>query len=362
MSVHKQPNGKFKVMWKQGTRQRSKTFDRKRDADLYDADVKRRKTLGPHLMAELDRSTMTLAEFVQAGFRSHAATLSDDTRRQYKWALDHHLAELLDVPLVTLDVPRLRRHQEDLLERGRTPNTVREAMTRLSGVLQVAVDDGLIPANPVRSLRKVPADPRPEVKPLTPVLLEALIALLDGRGRAIVLLGGHLGLRPLEIRQVPWSAFDGATLTVSRARTKRSAARTRVIDVPTVTARELRAWQLESGGRDADPIVGSDLDGPLGKDGLRLWAYKRLDPAARKATGRDDVTLYTLRHTHASLLHYAGFTVPEAADRMGHSTVVHWNHYAHIVRNLRGRRYDGLDALIDAARAERFPVGFPEAL
>jgi integrase len=172
---------------------------------------------------------------------------------------------------------------EKASDNDRTPNTVRTAMTRLSGILQVAVEHGHIPANAVRSLRKVPADPRPDVNPLAPAELEGLVTGLDGRGRAIALLGGHLGLRPLEIRQVPWSYFDGSTLTVSRARTKKSAARTRVIDVPAVTSRELRAWQLESGGRDDDPMIGQ-----LGEDGLRLWAYKYLDPAARKATGRDD--------------------------------------------------------------------------
>ena len=56
MSVHKQ-NGKWRVKWKLNGRQRSKTFDRKGDADRFDAEVRRRKQLGPHLAAELDRST-----------------------------------------------------------------------------------------------------------------------------------------------------------------------------------------------------------------------------------------------------------------------------------------------------------------
>ncbi len=64
------------------------------------------------------------------------------------------------------------------------------------------------------------------------------------------------------------------------------------------------------------------------------------------------ISAYTLRHTHASLLHYAGFTVPEAAERMGHSAVVHVGTYAHVIRKLAGRRYGGLDPLIEAARAD----------
>jgi hypothetical protein len=36
------------------------------------------------------------------------------------------------------------------------------------------------------------------------------------------------------------------------------------------------------------------------------------------AAGRDGATLYTLRHSHASALHYAGFTPLEEAARMGY--------------------------------------------
>jgi integrase len=131
------------------------------------------------------------------------------------------------------------------------------------------------------------------------------------------LLGGHLGLRPKEIRLVPWDNFDGGSLTIGRARTKLGAARTRVIAVP-VTARELKAWRLASGGRGEDPIIG-----PLGEAGLRDVGVDAPRPAAKELAGRDDVTLYTLRHTHASALHYAGFTVPEAARRMGHGPALH---------------------------------------
>ena len=64
---------------------------------------------------------------------------------------------------------------------------------------------------------------------------------------------------------------------------------------------------------------------------------------------------YTLRHSHASALHYAGFTVPEAARRMGHSAVKHLDTYAHVIDAISGQRYPDLDDLIAAARAELGP-------
>lgn len=345
MSVHRDRD-QWRVRWREHGRQRSRSFDRKGDAQTFDREVRRRLQLGPHLVRELDRSALTLSEFVDTGFRSHVSTLSEKSREQYDWALQLHLRELASEPLLALDVPRLAMHQQMLLDRGRTPNTVRDVMTRLSGILQVAVEHGHVPGNAARALRKVPAEPREEVRPLSPVELEKLIAHFKGRARIIVCLGGHLGMRPKEIRMVPWENFDGDTLTIGRARTKLSAARTRVITVPRVTARELKAWRLVSGGRGEDPIVGE-----LGQAGLRLWAYSHLGPDAKELIGRR-ITPYTLRHTHASALHYAGWTVPEAARRMGHGPALHVQTYAHVIDSVKGKRYEDLDALIQDARSE----------
>ena len=63
------------------------------------------------------------------------------------------------------------------------------------------------------------------------------------------------------------------------------------------------------------------------------------------------------QHSHASALHYAGFTPVEAANRLGHGVGLHWQHYAHVIESMSGTRYDDLDALIAGARAElMFPV------
>lgn len=345
MSVQRH-RGAWRVRWREGGRQRSRTFARKGDADTFDREVKRRLQLGPHLMRELDRNQQTLAQWVDGGFRSYVSTLTPKARAHYQWALDHHLTELADEPLSALDVPRLSRHQRLLVEKGRTPNTVRAAMAKLSGILQLAAEDGLITGNPVRSLRKLPAPPKIPVHPFAPAEIEALIAGFTGRGRIITVLGGRLGFRPIEIRSVTWDGFAGDTFTIRADQTKRSAAWARTMTVDRETARELRAWQLQSGGRDDDLIVG-----PLSEETLRQWAYQHLKPAAKALTGRTDVVTYTLRHSHASALHYASFTVPEAAERMGHSAVKHLDTYAHPIKAIGGQRYADLDALVAAARA-----------
>ena len=231
---------------------------------------------------------------------------------------------------------------------GATPATVREVLTRLSGVLQTAVGQGVIPVNFARAVRKIPADPIEEVKALAPAELEALIAGADGRARTIVLLGGRLGLRPGELRLAPWTAMDGDMFTLSRTIAKRTASRTRVLDVDAYTVRELKEQRLQAGRPAADaPMIGD-----MTANALKLWGARWLRPRIDKITkGRiTDATVKTLRHSHASALHYAGFTVPEAARRMGHGPGVHIDTYAHVIDAMAGARYDGLEALYAAAR------------
>ena len=157
-------------------------------------------------------------------------------------------------------------------------------------------------------------------------------------------------MRPLEIRLAPWDAFDGHTLTIGRSRTKATARRARVIAVQRATAHELRAWQLESGGRGSEPIIGETTDNALGHWGIRV-----LRPAVERATGGRiaDATLYALRHTHASLCHHVtGLGMPEITRRLGHSPSVHFLHYAHVIDSISGRRYESLDEMIEVARAD----------
>jgi integrase len=132
-------------------------------------------------------------------------------------------------------------------------------------------------------------------------------------------------MRPIEIRSAPWSAFNGTTLTIGRSRTKGTARRTRTILVPEVTARELRAWKLASGGRGDEPIVGA-----MTPNALRLWGAKPLRRAISVAT----------------------------AGRIEDAHRLHLRTYAHVIDSISGERYADLDALIVAARATLvFPGG-----
>lgn len=339
MSVHPE-NGNYRVKWRdESGRQRSKTFKRKGDAEHYDAEITRAKALGPHIMRELTRGTETLDDFIQGPWRLHAASLAPKTKAKYRWVLENHMGDLGSEPLVTLDVARLSAHQAWLLKKGLNHNTVREVLRMIGAILTIAAEHSRIPANPMRSLRRVAAQDTGPIATFSPAETEALIQRATDIDRAILVLGGHLGLRPYELRRVPWERLRGAKLALAKADVK-PGTQPRVIDVPAASLTALKEWRLQAGRPDdSKPIVG------LTSRNMNEW-NKRL----RRLAGRDDITAYTLRHSHASALHYASFTIPKAAERMGHTPLVHWRHYAHVLDALDGQRYPDLDALIAAAR------------
>lgn len=347
MSVSKR-GGKWQVRYRIAGEQKYRTFDRKTDAEVFEADFKRRRALGPRLAAEQDRENVTLQQYVTGPWRAHAATLAEPTRVKYGWALKNHLSELRDEPLILIDAPAIASHQRLMLSRGATPSTVREVIAKLSGVLQIAAEHGYIPANPARSVRNVPKEYGDELDPISPVELERLLLILTGRDRAITVLGGYFGLRPQEIRKVTWASVGDGALTIGRAQTKATARRARVITGPAVGVRELRAWQLESGGRGSNLIIGA-----MSENAMRLWNRRVLRPAVETVTdGRiTAATVKLLRHSHASALHHVStLTHPQILRRMSHGAQVHHQHYAAIIDGIEGRTYDSLDAMIQDAR------------
>jgi integrase len=364
MSVHQQGPNHYKVHWKEGARQRSRTFrgPGSRDAaDTFDAKIKLDKALGVDLSRDLDRAHLTLDDFIRGVWADHADGFAAKTRRDYRWVLTHHMGTLPDERLRVIDTPMITRHVRKLRAAGLSTNTALEVLAKIGAILEVAVGEGLIDYNPVRSMKKPRRDPRQLVVRFEPIEVDALIAATTGRDRAIMVLGGWLGLRPIEIRLAPWARLHDGRFTIEQEDTKPSA-KPRTITVPAAAAHALREWRLEAGRPgDDEPIIGLDARQ------MNYWntTLKRVVGDTLNGARDGKLTTYSLRHSHASMLHYAGFSTPRAAERMGHTAVEHLHTYARVLDGLGDQRWPDLDTLIAATReaqeTRRVSPGFPAA-
>jgi hypothetical protein len=89
MSARRRDNGKWEVRWRQGGRRYSRTFDRKRDAERFDVELRRRLQLGALGLFEQD---VTLGEFVEEWWRTHVIpNLAVSTRVSYRHTWSKHV-------------------------------------------------------------------------------------------------------------------------------------------------------------------------------------------------------------------------------------------------------------------------------
>ena len=215
MSVHRK-GSKWSVRYREGGRNRSRTFDRRRDAERFDAEVARRRQLGA--LASLDAGRETLDEFVTGTWApTYAVTLAPKTRQHYANLYDFHISPELGSVRRELRAERIARWQAERLAAGAGPVAVRQALDLLSSLLQRAVEGERIPSNPVRLVRRAPRPRREEVRPLAPATVEAMRAAASLRDATLLSVLAYAGLRPSEALALHWTDVRAQTLLVQRA-------------------------------------------------------------------------------------------------------------------------------------------------
>ena len=131
----------WRVRWRDTLgRNRSRVLGRKRDAEAFDAEVKRRKRTGD--LAALDGGRETLDDYVAGTWsRAHAAHLAPRTRQTYASTYDRHISPRLGgLRLREMDAEVIASFQGELIHDRVGPHAIRKAMTLLGGILQRAAE------------------------------------------------------------------------------------------------------------------------------------------------------------------------------------------------------------------------------
>jgi integrase len=203
----------------QAGKRRLKSFDRQRDANDFLAAASMDLRSGIHVPDS--QSTMV----VEAGrlwlVSCEAAGLERSTLDQYRQHLDRHIVPLIGaVKLSRLTVPMVRGF-EDKLALDRSAAMVRKVRSSLGAILADAQERGLVGQNVVRALRarrrrgqESRADKRQKGKLKvgvdipTPDEIRAIVKVLDGRWRPLLLTAIFAGLRGSELRGLRWADID----------------------------------------------------------------------------------------------------------------------------------------------------------
>ena len=241
-----------------------------------------------------------------------------------------------------------------------TPTARARCYTVLKAIMNTAVADDLITANPCR-IRGASSAPRArDIRPASIEELAVIVGAVPEQFRAIVHLGAWCALRSGEILELRRRDISIAERTVRVERavswvhgkaiigTPKSAAGTRTVSIPPhvvpAVAHHLEAFT----GPGPDDFLFAAADG---FSRLPPSAFYKHWKAARELAGRPDLRLHDLRHTGATMAAMAGATLAELQQRLGHSSVNAALRYQHAAQ---GRDRQIAEAL------SRMSTGDPE--
>ena len=280
----------------------------------------------------------TFHEYASAWFEANEGEWRERTRTDYAWALTDHLLphfaghRLSQITIAEVDAYRAAKVRDGRL----APASINKTITRLSQILELAAEHGLIERNPARGRRRRLKPNRP-----APVWLDSaehIAALLDAAGeldrergggtprRAILSTLALAGLRIGELIELRWADVDLATgrLTIRAAKTD---AGRRVIDLLPALRDELAALKAGASVNSAARVFPTASGGPMNPSNIR---NRILTPAVERANERleaggstplpDGLSPHKLRHTFASVLVALGTDAGAVMDQLGHKS------------------------------------------
>jgi integrase len=328
-----------------------KTFERKKDADAYEAKVSVDINKGIHTP---ESKSITVAEaaddwigYVEAEGRERS------TLEQYRQQVDLHiLPRLGHEKLARLTSPRINAFRDDLLK-----SMSRAMATKVLASLKALLKDAKRRGNVAQNVAAdVTITSHGRIKPKLEIgrdipTREEVRRIIDaagrGRGRALLLTAVLTGMRASELRGLRWSDVDfDRQLIHVRQRADRyhkignpkSSAGRRDIPIEDMVVNTLKEWRLQC------PKGSENLVFPTGVGTVEslpnIWAriFEPAQIAAGVVTkGKAKYGMHALRHFYASWCinqkKDGGLELPPKTvqTRLGHSSIVMtFDRYGHL--------------------------------
>ena len=219
---------------------------------------------------------------------------------------------------------------------------------QLKGAILDAVDDGLIERDPTRKAIIKGKTPRvKKIKYLSQFELHTLISDLDLKEEPnwdwFILLVAKTGMRFSEALAITPGDFDFARQTLSISKTWDYKGEGGFL--PTKNKSSVRKiqidWQIVV--KFSELIKGLPEDQPIFVGESKIYNSTVNDALTRhcRECGISEISIHGLRHTHASLLLFAGVSIASVTRRLGHASMTTTQKtYLHIIQELENKDVD----------------------
>jgi integrase len=337
----------------------------KKEANKYLTGKLRDKDLGINIAPASESLGKYLDKWLETSVKSR---LRSRTYDDYAALMTRYVREPLGaIKLADLRPIDIQKVYQSMQERGLSARVVRYTHAVLSSALKQAVKWEMLHRNPA-SVVDLPRMVRKEMKAMSPSEASRFLeALEDSRQYPLFNFALTTGMRPQEYLGLKWSDIDmeKGSATVRRAivwkrekgggwdfaepKTSRSR---RTIPLPATTVKALSEHKRRQGAerlrigsewQDHGLVFPTTIGTPYTLSSL---TSKWLKPALVKAelTG---FNLYSLRHTHATLLLANGENAKVASERLGHSTIVlTLDTYSHVLPDMQQGAAERIENLL----------------
>lgn len=339
--------------------QRKKSFTRATEARDFLDGTRVDKARGG--LVDPNRGRITLRDYSREWLDGRV-DLRPRTVELYESELRLHIVPHLgSVPLGKLDTEAVRRWYAGRIKAGLGKNTVAKCYRLLRVILNTAVADGRIVANPCQ-IKNAGVETPTERPTVPPKVIQELAEQVAADRKALVLLAGVCGLRLGEVLGLAVRHVDllGRTLRIERQMQElpprgtihfgdpKSAASRRTISLPQSVAAALKVHidAMDEPGPDSLLFTGLH-GGPLRR---HVW-HGQWDKA-RKAVGHPDLRFHDLRHSALTLYAATGATIAEVQAFAGHSTVDAAMRYQHATRDRASELAELIELVLAAQEAE----------
>lgn len=338
---------------------------KKKDAEAVE--IKKKGELNSGI--SIQHSKITVDEYLDKWFEISAKQrLKERTYEDCVEYMKRYVRPLIGTKLLSKIKPLdIQAIYTQMSEKGLAPRTVRYAHAILSKALKQAVKWQILPFNPA-SMADLPKNRRKEMKALSPdEAKQFLDAAKDDKWSIIFSLAISTGMRPQEYLGLLWKDVDlvGGNAVIQRAlvwrrkgggwslqEPKTSHSR-RTIPLPASVLQELKAHrkrQLEErlklglAYENNDFVFATEIGTPILPSNLTRRHFK---PILKKAELPNDIRLYDLRHTCATLLLAAGENPKVVSERLGHATIVlTLDTYSHVLPSMQKSATDKLEQML----------------
>ena len=279
-------------------------------------------------VAETPREVPTLHEFASAWHARRQGIVKARTSEWERWALSGHLlAHFATRRVSEIDGAAVRAYVAAKQAEGvLSARSINSTLRVLSLVLAEAVEDELLPVNPVTRARLLRAK-KPARGWLEPDELADLLDACTEQSRALVAVMALAGLRVSEAAALRWRSVDLAAARLTVEASKTDAGRRVIGDLNPELVELLKVHRMRSHFTGPDDVVFATSTGrekarsSIARQVLRP-ALDRANEARTKA-GRPPIrraSAHDLRRTFCSLAFAAGASPAAVMQALGHTS------------------------------------------